>query len=187
MIADVFKDLPELHTERLLLRKLKSTDADAVFQYASDPQVARYTTWEFHRSIEASREFVNFVLQCYEQGKVAPWALVERTGGRVIGTCGFVGWKPNQFRAEVGFALARSHWNKGFTTEAGRAVMEFAFDQGVNRLEGRCYLDNVGSARVLEKLGMRFEGILRQHIYAKGQFYDVRMYSMLKEEWLHNE
>jgi len=69
-------------------------------------------------------------------------------------------------------------------TEAIRAVIHFGFrEMGLNRIEGRCRVDNVASARVMEKAGMEMEGVLRQHVYAKGSFHDMKVYAVLREEW----
>ena len=183
-IREVFRNLPTLETPRLILRRLQLEDAPDVFAYASDPEVARYTTWSAHRSLEDSLEFVRAQLRAYEEGQVAPWAMVDRQSGRVIGTAGFVAWAPVHARAEIGYAMGRAYWGRGLMTEAVRAILRFGFEHmGLNRIEGRCMPENPASARVMEKAGMRYEGLLREQMYIKGRFIDLKVYAMLRREW----
>jgi ribosomal-protein-alanine N-acetyltransferase len=183
-VEDVFSDLPALETDRLILRRLAHGDAGDIFVYASDPEVSRYTTWKPHQSMHDTLAFLNPVLEAYAKGEIAPWAVVHKADRKVIGTCGFVSWFPRHARAEIAYAIGRSYWNQGLTTEAARAVVAFGFHRmQLNRIEARCEIPNVASARVMEKLGMSLEGILRQHMFAKGQYVDLKLYSILRQEW----
>ena len=167
--ADIFKDLPTLETERLILRKVNPDDAEDVFDYASEPDVARFVPWEVHRSLEDSREFINCVLKQYEAGKPAPWAIVWKENGKMIGTIDYVAWYPGHFRAEFGFILSKAYWGKGIAPEAARKVMDFGFERmGLNRIEAECMAENIRSQRVLQKLGMRLEGVFREKYLLKG-------------------
>lgn len=180
----VFTSLPTLETERLFLRPLTLGDEDDVFAYASDPEVARLVSWETHPDRNASRAFLEWVLNRYLSGREAPWAMATRVTGRVIGTCGFVHWDvPNGF-AEIGYAMARKHWGKGIMTEAVRRVIDFGFQSmDLARIEAVCLMDNTASARVMEKVGMQFEGILRERLRHQGTPHDIKMYSILRHEW----
>ncbi len=83
----------------------------------------------------------------------------HKAHAKIIGTCGFLYWLPNHARAELAYAIGREYWNQGLTTEGARAVAEFGFrTMNLNRIEARCEIPNIGSARVMEKLGMTFEG-----------------------------
>jgi ribosomal-protein-alanine N-acetyltransferase len=180
---NAFPELPILKTERLILRKMTLDDAEDLFAYASDSEVAKYVTWEPHGTIEDSRAFLQDVLERYEKRLPANWGLVLKATGRLVGTCGFMSWFPAQGRAEIGFALGRRHWGQGFMTEAVRQVILWGFSKcGLNRIEGECKPENLASARVMEKCGMTFEGVLRQFVFAKGQHHDVRLYSVLRQE-----
>jgi ribosomal-protein-alanine N-acetyltransferase len=183
-IEEVFADLPSLETERLLLRKMRMADAQDLFEYASDPDVARYTTWPLHSSLDDSKAYLRRVLDLYAAHEVAEWGLEHKAGGKFIGTCGYVDWSPYHARAEVGYAMSRNYWGQGLMTEAVRAVFRFGFQRMMlNRVEARCMIENVASARVMEKCGMRYEGILREHMYAKGRYDDLKIYSILRREW----
>jgi len=182
-IEEVFKDLPELNTQRLLLRKLRPEDAENIFEYASDPQVAKEVTWDAHRSPADSLEFVKFNLGKYERGEVADWGLVLKENNKLIGTIGFVWWRPAHAKAELGYAMSRTYWGRGLMPEAAKAVMDFGFGRmKLHRVEARCNVTNPASERVMMKCGMKYEGLLRGAIWEKGVFKDLKIYSILDSE-----
>lgn len=184
-IEHKFSHLPVLETDRLLLRNLSLDDVEDIFEYASDPEVSRYNSWSVHKSIEDSKWFLNEVIEEYKNHELASWGIVHKEALKVIGTCGFANWIPDQRRAEIGYALSRKYWGKGYMPEAVRSVIAFGFRMmKLNRIEGRSIILNPASARVMEKVGMKSEGVLRQHLFAKGSFHDVKMYSILREEWV---
>lgn len=184
-IRDVFADLPTLETPRLRLRRLTMDDAVAVFEYARDEEVARYVTWPAHQSIEDARRFLELVTGQLERGEVAPWGMELRTEHRLIGSTGYIWWQPAHARAELGWAMARPYWNQGLMTEAVKACIAFGFARmGLNRIEARCRLENGASERVMQKAGMTFEGIARQMMLMKGNYVDLKVYSILREEHL---
>jgi ribosomal-protein-alanine N-acetyltransferase len=179
---NVFADLPTLETERLVLRKITEADVDDVFEYASDPLVAENTSWSAHRSREESAAQVARWLERYRNGQVGPWGVEHREDHKLVGTCGYVMWEGH--RAEVGYALSRRYWTRGYMTEALREVVRFGFEQmGLNRIQATCLVRNVASYRVMEKAGMAFEGVLREYAFAKGRFEDLKMYSVIRKEW----
>jgi len=176
--------MPVLETRRLILRQLRATDVDDIYEYASDPEVSRYTLWDTHKSLDETRVFLNYIIEQHRRGEGMVWAVTERATRKMIGTCGFGSFRYRDSRAELGFALSRRFWNRGITTEAVAAVLRFIFeDLKLNRVEARCDVDNLASARVLEKSGMRYEGILRQHARIKSEFRDLKLYSILREEY----
>jgi RimJ/RimL family protein N-acetyltransferase len=181
----VFADLPELETERLLLRKMRFDDAEAMFAYASDPEVSRYVLWDTHRSIEDSEGFLRSAMEGYERGDFGGWGVVLKDDGAFVGTCGIdVGYAPEHARAELGYVLSREHWGKGLMPEAVRAVIRFGFGRmGLNRVEARCIAENTASARVMEKAGMNYEGTLREREFIKGAYRDIKLYSILRREY----
>lgn len=181
----LFRQLATLETDRLRMRPLALADALEVFAYARDPEVARTLTWEPHASLADSERFVQSVLEAYERDEAAPWALVLKETGRVVGTLGFGSWSKRHKNAEIGYALAREHWNRGLMTEAVEAALRFGFTQmGLHRIEARCLPENRASARVLEKNGMRREGTLRDAMFVKGAFRTLHVYAILRNEWL---
>lgn len=182
----VFHRLPIRETARLYLRPVNYNDATAIYEYACDPEMARYTLWSKHLSLEDSNFFVEQILALYAAGKAAPWAVILKESKKMIGTTGFVHWHPSHGRAEIGYAIGRKWWGNGYASEAARSVLAFGFTQlNCNRIEAMCNVANTASARVMEKIGMRYEGILRKYLLAQGNYHDVKIYSILRSEWMN--
>ncbi|MGH2453956.1 MAG: GNAT family N-acetyltransferase [bacterium] len=176
--------LPTLETERLTLRPLTLEDAADVFAYASEPEVARYVPWEPHRSQEDSRQFIAGTLERSARGGSNTWAIVERASGKVIGSIRMGEVHPVHARADIGYSLGRRYWNQGLTTEAVRAVLRFGFEEvGLNRIYAVCHVANAASERVMQKVGMTYEGTLRQVALIKGGYEDRKLYAILRREW----
>jgi len=148
-----------LEAPRLRLRALAMDDAAAVAAYGSDPEVSRYVSWPRHRSIEDAHAFLRYAIAAAEEGRELIWAIVEHATGTVIGT---VGLRLQGHRVELGYALAQRHWGRGFATEAAARVVAWALAQrDIYRVWAVCDVENVASARVLEKIGLEREGRLR--------------------------
>ena len=172
---------PKLETGRLVLRALVTGDAAAIFAHASDPEVARYATWEAHRSVEDAEAFLELTISRYESGDAPDWGIIYKGDGRLIGTSGFVSWEPEHARAEVGYVLNRGYWGRGLAAEALGAMISFGFRyMDLNRIEARCIAENTASSRVMEKAGMDYEGTLRQREFMKGTYRDMKLYAILK-------
>ena len=178
-----FSRLPALETARLLLRRPRMQDAEDIFRYASDPEVARYVLWDAHRSPAETRAWLRRLIRESRQGVPCSWAVVRREDGRVIGTVGFVWYSAENRSAELGYSLARDCWNRGYATEALQAVCQEAFASlPLNRLEAQHDLRNPASGRVMEKCGFQREGVLRSRLLNKGEFVDVALYALLKSD-----
>lgn len=181
-IEDIFGNLPVLETERMILRPIKMDDAEDMYAYGSDPEVTRYVTWHAHQSIEETQQFISFLLGKYEEGAVSQWGIEHKESGRLIGTMGFINWNTKHFKAEVGYALSREFWNRGYTSEAMKAIIDFGWNQmKLVRIEARCMPDNINSARVMEKVGMQYEGLMRKNLYVKGRFHDAKIYAIVAD------
>ncbi len=186
-ILDLLANLPTIETDRLLLRKMTFSDAGDIFEYASDPQVSEYTLWSTHSSIEDSKFFLKTIVKMYKRRELVDWGIVHKAEKKFIGTCGFVEWSITHSRAEIGYALSRKYWGEGYMSEAVSAVIDFGFrEMLLNKIEARCEINNIASARVMEKVGMQLEGILRQQLFVKGRYWDLKTYSILREDFFDN-
>lgn len=156
---------PLIETERLLLRLPRAADAADVFHnYAGDPEVCRYLTWVPNVSVEQTEEFMRARLAQEGDGRSFVWAITLRGDDRVIGMIDVQLEGQRSHRAEASYVLARRFWGRGLMTETLRAVVEFAFTlPGVYRVGAVCDVENAASARVMEKAGMTFEGVLRRY------------------------
>lgn len=150
-------------TERLVLRKPRLTDAGAIFEgYARDLEVTKYLMWQPHSSIEVTREFLQGCLEGWSEGNDLSWMIKEGTSDHCIG---MVGLRIRVFKADVGYVLARQFWGRGIMTEAVQAVVDWVFsDPTIFRVWAVCDVENLASMRVLEKVGMSREGVLRRWI-----------------------
>src|SRR5438477_4406706 len=184
--GSIFRDIPKLETERLILRKHSMRDVNDIFEYASVPEIAKYVMWEHHRSVADSLHFLRAVIQQYQNGVPSPWGIVYKENNKIIGTAGYHIWNPAHRRAEIGYALSPSYWNKGIMTEALEAMLKFGFEHlDLNRIEAMCKVENTASERVMQKCRMKFEGTLREQMYVKEEFHNLNLYSILKSEFIN--
>jgi RimJ/RimL family protein N-acetyltransferase len=175
----------KLGTERLVLRDVVHEDWQRVLEYQSDPLYLRYNDW-MERTPETVQRFVGWFLdQQQEEPRIKfQLGVVLKSSNQLIGNCGVRMTEANSQEADIGYELDPKHWNHGYATEAASAVMDFGFSRfGVHRIWASCLAENVGSAHVLEKLGMRLEGHLRENKYFKDRWWDTLMYGILADEW----
>jgi ribosomal-protein-alanine N-acetyltransferase len=181
----ILSNPPVIETERLILRPLTMADDEAVFAYASDPQVSKYVTFETAKSINDSRMFLETSVQNYAEGKdPLNFAAILKKENKLIGSLGYLHWSNVDKRIEIGYALSRPYWNNGYVTEAARSLVAYCFaNSDIMRIEARCRSEHDASARVMEKIGMKYEGLLRRNSFIKGEFWDMKIYSILRDEW----
>ena len=156
--------LPEIvETTRLRLRPPVLGDAEAIFEaYAQDADVTRYLAWRPHERVETVREFLEETLANIAAGTETYWVIEDRETRALMGAISAMHEQP--YRLSLGYVLARAFHGHGFMTEAGRAVVDAAFALPVmRRVWAITDIENMASARVLEKIGMEREGILRRY------------------------
>jgi len=148
-------------TERLRLRKIRLADADPIFrQYAQDPEVTKYVSWRAHQNLDETREYVRMCLLAWDVGKAFHW-VIERAEDKQL--MGMIIARVNAEKWELGYVLARAYWRQGFMTEAVKGIIAWALKQkDIHRVWAVCDVDNIASARVMEKVGMQREGILKR-------------------------
>jgi ribosomal-protein-alanine N-acetyltransferase len=175
-------------TPRMDLRLLVLPDVDDIFQYASDPEVSRATSWPTHTRIKDALDFVSFVVASDSDRPGAlrhTWAIRLHDHARVIGTIGLI--QDNYHAAHTDYVLARSYWNQGLMTEAVQAVVGWGFTrlEGLETVRSGCLSINVGSWRVLEKAGFRLVRRQTTRFGAKfsHQELEVCHYEVSRREW----
>ena len=178
---------PTLETARLVLRPFEEADAEPLFPLAANPAVTRFTLWTHHQTLADTRVFVcDYARSRYADRVPEPLAVCLRADPRrwPVGAVG-VFWASRADRVmELGYWLGEPFWGAGYAAEACRAVVAHAFAAyPVERVQARVIVGNDASARVLEKVGFREEGTLRRSLLRRGNFEDVRMYSILRTEW----
>lgn len=181
-----YKGTTRLETNRLILRQFKITDAQAVFEnYASSDDVTKYTTWETYHDIDAVRNYLSSLIESYKDGKTFNWAIELKNENKVIGSIGAKKLDENVSKIEVGYCIGEKWWNQGIATEALKEIIRFLFEEvGLNRIEAYHDVRNLASGRVMQKCGMKCEGILRQFYPFNGGVSDVYIYSILKDDMM---
>ena len=183
-IQDFFSRLPEITTQRLLLRMARRRDASDIFTYAQDPLVAEHVLWDAHVHFSDSLAYVRYLREQYRLGKPSSWVIVLQATGKVIGTIGYTEWDEENEILEIGYSLSREYWNQGYMTEALQAVIRLSFDQlPVHRLEAMHEVSNPASGRVMAKCGMKEEGTMIGRVWNKNHFSDVVMYGITREAY----
>ena len=175
----------EITTERLVLREFTESDWSDVLAYQVDPLYLRYYEWT-ERTPQAVQEFVQvFLDQQQERPRIKfQLAVTLKPDLQLIGTCGIRLASADAHEGDIGYELSPKHWGQGYATEAARAIVQFGFSElRLHRIWSWCIADNVGSARVLEKLGMRLEGRLRENEFFKGRRWDTLLFATLDYEW----
>ena len=184
-IYTIFSRIPILETERLTLRKMKPDDAEDMFDYARRADVTQYLTWSCHPDSAYTREYLQYVQKQYEDGEFYDWAVVHRESGRMIGTCGFTSFDDDNNAGEIGYVLNPDFRGQGLMPEAVWEVMKFGFLRlNLHRITARYMEGNAPSRRVMEKVGMSFEGTFRSAMYIKGEYRTISVCAILREEFL---
>lgn len=167
-----------IRTPRLWLRDFVSDDLDAVHHYASDPIVTRYMFYG-PRTLPETRDYLEGVLVDQHAQPRRMWELgvVEAATQRLVGACDLT--LESEAVADLGFIFSREVWGRGYATEVAGAMVRLGFqDRRLRRIFSTCDVENVASARVLEKSGLRRESTLREHKYAKGRWWTSFLYSI---------
>ncbi len=176
--------LPHLTTARLALRPFTLADADAVTAAAGVREVAMTTLYVPHPYPPgAAAGWIATHAEAFARRTELTLAIVDRGTDAVRGAMSLV-LTPMFDRGEIGYWIARDAWGQGLATEAARAIVGHGFTAlGLARIVGHCMAHNPASARVLEKLGMQREGLLREHVKRDGRAVDVLAYGLLRREW----
>ncbi|MGV0101889.1 GNAT family N-acetyltransferase [Nostoc sp. DSM 114160] len=174
-----------LETPRLLMRDFVETDWQAVFAYQSDPLYLRYSYWT-QRTQKDVCEFIQIFIDRQKEQPRTKFQLtvVLKEENRLIGNCGIRVNDPEMREANIGYELNTQYWGQGYATEAAQAILKFGFEElRMHRIWSWCISENVASVKVLEKIGMRREGHLREKELIKGRWYDNFLYAILDHEW----
>ncbi len=179
----LFSHIPTLETDRLILRGMRVSDAADMYAYAKRPSVTEYLTWNPHASLDETREYLTYVGQRYRTGDFFDWSVVDRASGRMIGTCGFTSFNCSADSAEIGYVLNPEYQGQGLATEAVRRVLTFGFEElELHRIEARFMEGNTASLRLMERVGMTFEGYARESMRIKGRYRTIGTCAILRQE-----
>jgi ribosomal-protein-alanine N-acetyltransferase len=176
---NIFVNLPTLETERLILRKLIYEDVDDIYEYAKIPKVSEYVLWYPHTSKFESLEYLNLVYEKYNHGEPAPWGIILKETGKLIGSIGFVKIDEKESVGEIGYVISPFYWNRGFATEAVRSVVQFGFAElELTKVTAHTITQNRASGRVLLRVGFNFDGTKHGYTEIKNKPVDIDFYSI---------
>lgn len=174
---------PEImETERLLLRPPMIGDAELIFaRYAQDSEVTQYLIWRPHRDVTETRTFIERCIRVLKEGSCFPWVVMRKEDEALIG---MIELRIKGEEANLGYVLAHEAWGQGYATEMAKVVVSWALEQEeISRVWATCDCDNLASARVLEKAGLKFEKVLKGYIVHPNISEDLRdskLYSITK-------
>lgn len=176
------KRFERIETQSLIFRRPRREDAEAIFaRYASDPEVTRFLGWPRHKNIGDSLAFIEMSDTGWSGFPVGSYLIESRETGELLGSSGLV--FETVLRASLGYVFARDAWGKGYATETALAMKEIGRMAGLIRLYAFCHVENIRSARVLEKSGFLLEGTLRKQYdfpnIGEGGPGDVHVYGMV--------
>ena len=174
-----------MKTDRLLIRPLKLTDWKDVEFYASDYDIAKTTLNIPHPYPKGSgKAFVSHTIEQFDQGDNYTFSVFDRKEGHFMG---LISLRMNKefHHAELGYWIGKPFWGQGYGTEAAKALINFGFRElKLHKIFARAFAHNPASWKIMEKVGMSYEGSFREHVFRFGEFVDVKFYGLLKREFL---
>ena len=183
MLSLNFSPFPLIETERLLLRPASLEDAPEIYFLRTDEKMIRYTNRAPDGSIEETKNKIRQILQMQENNESIMWGIsLKDNPATLIGTIGYWRIIPEHYRAEIGYLLHPSQWEKGIMKEALNAVIEYAFkEMKLHSIEANINPDNIPSAALLEACGFIKEAYHKENYYFDEVFYDSLIYSKLNK------
>jgi len=172
-------------TQRLVLREFREEDRPSVHAYSSDPEVVKHLLWGPNTE-EETQGFIAGAMKARDETprRRYDFAVTLKETGELVGGARLVIASAENREAWIGYCFHPGAWGKGFATEVSQALLALGFDRlDLHRIVGTCDPRNLGSARVLEKIGMTREGCLRQHKRARGRWRDSLVCAILDHEW----
>lgn len=169
----------QIEGERILLRPITMEDAEDMFEYNSDEETTRYI-YDPHVDLDRTKRMI---ANYYMEEPIGKYAIVLKENGKMIGNIEFRVHDENR-SGELGYTMNRHYWGKGYMTEAGKLILELAFNiLDLERVYAESEVDNIASGNLSMRLGMKHDGTLRKHHMRKGELRDSAYYSILKEEY----
>lgn len=175
-----------LETERLILRKFKLSDAEALYyNWANDDEVTKFLMWSTHVSVEVSETIVKDWVNSYSDNKFYQWAIVLKDNkDEPIGCISVVHMDEKIDMVHIGYCIGRKWWHQGITSEAFSGIIPFLIEEvGAKRIESRHDPRNPNSGKVMLKCGLKYEGTLRNGDHNNQGICDASMYGLIAEEY----
>jgi RimJ/RimL family protein N-acetyltransferase len=176
--------LPPIKTTRLSLRWISADDVEAFYAIYSDPEVMRYWSTPPLPDLAAAGRLIDDIHEKFKRRELLKWGIALGTDDTLIGSVTLFHPDFTHRRVELGYALGRAHWGKGYMQETLKAVLTYAFEVlNFHRIEADVDPRNTASVRTLERLGFRREGYLRERWQVNGEIQDAFFYGLLRPDW----
>lgn len=175
----------KLETERLILRQFKIEDYVEMYNnWACEDAVTKFLTWQTHTNQDVTKSVLVDWIPKYENKDFYNWAIELKEENRLIGNISVVSLREETLSAILGYCMGSKWWGKEIMPEAGKAVLKYLFEEvGFNRIAANHDKNNPKSGRVMQKIGMTYEGTLRSAGFCNQGIIDDVRYSILKSEW----
>jgi [ribosomal protein S5]-alanine N-acetyltransferase len=178
-----FSSFPALVTERLFLREMTAEDVNSLLMLFGNPEVVKFIGMQPIKTIEQANEWLKWMGGFFAEKEGLRWGITLQDG-TFVGSAGLHRWNKEAQYAKIGCDIAFKYWGNGYGQEAMRQIIEFGWEQmKLNRIEAEIVSGNEASVHVVEKLGFKKEGVLRQRLLKGGKFYDILIYSVLRSEY----
>lgn len=179
----IFNSFPEFESERLLFRKFLLSDAKDLLLIRSNDDVMRFMDVPRHNSISDSEKLIQLIDESYKKESGIDWSIIEKHSNSFIGYIGFIRIFPEHCRAEIGYALKREYWGKGYMYETINRIVRFGFENmKLHSIEANVNPENERSKKVLERIGFKREAYFRENYLFDGKFLDSIIYSLLEKD-----
>ena len=175
---------PRLETERLVLREIVPADAEDLFHIFSDEETMRYWSCWPYTSVDQAHRLIESIAKVIHVGAGIHWGIALRGDERLVGKCGYNEWRKAHRRGDISYIVAREQRGKGIVSEALGAILDYGFDHmNLHSVEAGVTPGNDASTRMLQRLGFRLEGHLRESFLTDRGFVDSLIYSLLRSDW----
>ncbi len=175
------KNFPKIETERLILSELREEDLSLIVEYLQEKKFSELTTNIPYPYRKEDAEFwLKISKETFAANKGFTFA-IRNKNEQIIGAIGL--HDEGSDKAEIGYWLAKPFWNNGYVTEAATAVIDFGFKElGFNKIYATHFPHNPASGKIMQKIGMKQEAVLKQHLKKDGKYYDIPMYSVFRDK-----
>ncbi len=185
---NLFDKFPFLETAHLVLRELRLTDAEAIYQIFSDEEVMKYYGTPVITSMQHAHQVILANKGRFKIKEGICWGITRKGEDVIIGICSYVSIEKRPLGGilwgEISYILAKNYWQQGVMTEVLHSIIPFGFEQmGLNRIEAEVVTDNIASIQLLHRLGFHEEGTLRERGFWNGIYHDLKMFSLLRREF----
>ena len=179
-----WESIPTINASRVSLRWITEADVDAFYAIYSNPEVMRYWSTPPLADRSAALKLIREIHDHFHAHEILKWGIVLQSDDTLIGSTTLFNLNFDSRRAEIGYALGRAYWGRGYMNEALQALLAYAFETlDLRRIEADVDPRNTASLRTVERLGFQREGFLRERWQVNGEIQDAYFYGLLRQEW----